>query len=141
MGEGAYRFPGLARRARAKYQLLIDPMRELARKCGYAIGVHGSLARDIDLIAVPWTREAVSGNELAGRLIRLVTRKLGPATRDIGRWHDARSRPTEAYRRGDVMLPGRGARATASKPHGRRVWVIHLGGGPYLDISVMPRRR
>lgn len=31
---------------------------EVARGCGYAIGLHGSMKRDVDLIAVPWTDEA-----------------------------------------------------------------------------------
>ena len=32
---------------------------KLAREVGYAVGVHGSLMRDFDLIAAPWTEEAV----------------------------------------------------------------------------------
>lgn len=27
------------------------------------------------------------------------------------------------------------------KPHGRRGWSIHLGAGPYIDLSVMPLGR
>jgi hypothetical protein len=34
---------------------------KLARQCGYAVGVHGSLKRDFDLIAAPWT-EGACGN-------------------------------------------------------------------------------
>lgn len=30
---------------------------EIARKHGYALAVHGSLARDFDLIAIPWVDE------------------------------------------------------------------------------------
>jgi hypothetical protein len=138
MADGAYRFPGMAERARRKYALVIGPIRETARKCGYAVGVHGSLARDIDLIAVPWTRDAVSGNELAERLIRTVERLLGKASKRA-RWHDRRGRPTEAFFRGHVVAPG--TKGTQPKPHGRRCWSIHLGGGPYIDLSVMPRRR
>lgn len=29
--------------------------------------------------------------------------------------------------------------ANTEKPHGRRAWVIHVGSGPYIDLSVMPR--
>lgn len=29
-----------------------------ARECGYAVGIHGSLKRDVDLIAVPWVYPA-----------------------------------------------------------------------------------
>lgn len=31
---------------------------ELARKYGYAMAVHGTLARDMDLICIPWTADA-----------------------------------------------------------------------------------
>lgn len=37
---------------------VIARVREIALKHGWAVGVHGSLVRDIDLIAVPWTEEA-----------------------------------------------------------------------------------
>ena len=32
----------------------IPDLKEAAKDCGYALAVHGSLARDIDLIAVSW---------------------------------------------------------------------------------------
>jgi len=41
---------------------------KLAREKGYAVGVHGSLKRDMDLIAVPWTEEAVDSEELITHL-------------------------------------------------------------------------
>ncbi len=31
---------------------------QIARSHGYALAVHGSLARDLDLIAIPWTENA-----------------------------------------------------------------------------------
>lgn len=37
---------------------VVTRIRSLARLHGWAIGAHGSMARDIDLIAVPWTDEA-----------------------------------------------------------------------------------
>jgi hypothetical protein len=40
--------------ARQLFDRLITPIRAVARQHGYAVAVHGSLARDIDLIAVPW---------------------------------------------------------------------------------------
>lgn len=41
-----------------RHHAIIEMMREIARRFGWAIGVHGSLIRDIDLIAVPWTADA-----------------------------------------------------------------------------------
>lgn len=40
----------------ARYYTLI---RTTAWQCGYAIGLHGSFTRDLDLIAVPWTPQAL----------------------------------------------------------------------------------
>lgn len=37
------------------YAAAIYPdLAEIARRCGYALAVHGSLARDFDLICIPW---------------------------------------------------------------------------------------
>ena len=47
------------------YLSVIPAIREASKKCGYAIGVHGSLRRDLDLIAVPWVEEFVDKEVLA----------------------------------------------------------------------------
>ena len=104
--------------------LLIEPLREVARRLGYAIGVHGTLKRNIDLIACPWTSEAVSAGELA-EAIRRKAADMNP----VGVAFIAPHEDQDYQRRGS---PG-------AKPHGRRVWSFHLGGGPYIDLSVMPR--
>lgn len=39
---------------------LASRVRDALRPLGYAVGVHGSRARDLDLIAVPWVEEAES---------------------------------------------------------------------------------
>lgn len=33
-------------------------IQSLAREVGYSVAIHGSLKRDVDLVAVPWTSEA-----------------------------------------------------------------------------------
>lgn len=37
------------------YAAMYHELAEVARKHGYALAIHGSLARDFDLIAIPWT--------------------------------------------------------------------------------------
>ena len=44
---------------------VLPGIRKAARECGYAIGVHGSLMRDFDLIAVPWVEDFKSKDVLA----------------------------------------------------------------------------
>lgn len=109
--------------ARAAYHELLEPLRETARDYGYALAVHGSTARDIDLIAVPWTDIAVDPLTLAEALRSTAERVHGRAYR---RAH--RARPDHQR----LGSPG-------EKPHGRLTWTFHLGGGPYIDLSVMPR--
>lgn len=37
---------------------ILPPIRRAAKAEGYAVAVHGSLARDIDLVAIPWSEHA-----------------------------------------------------------------------------------
>lgn len=83
----------------------------LARSLGYALTIHGSLSRDLDLIAVPWTEEAVEPEAL----VKAVADKFGA-------W---------------VGSPDLGP--VTRKPHGRMGAVIVLGGHAVVDLSIMPR--
>jgi hypothetical protein len=99
--------------------LAIEPMRNIAREYGHALAVHGSLARDIDLIAVPWT-------EQAGDPLQMLRDLKGAVMGIFGR---ARLDPKEDD-------------AWTEKPHGRLARSIHVyceGHFFYFDISVMPR--
>ena len=91
------------------YVLHVPRLAETARQHGYALAVHGSLQRDLDLLACPWSEVASAPEELIHALCRRV---------------------------GGFMLEGEKA---MEKPHGRRAWIIHLGAGLYIDLSVMPR--
>ncbi len=94
-------------------------MAQKARELGYALALHGSLVRDLDLIAVPWTEDAVSAAELVAAMIEA----CGGFT-----INDETADPYDYTRRNPQP-----------KPHGRRSWKIFLGGSPYIDLSVMPR--
>lgn len=107
----------------AVYDRLIGPLRGRARELGYALAVHGSLKRDIDLIACPWSPEAVDARTLAEALRDTAREHNG------GIAHSLEHEDDEYFRRG---TPG-------AKPWGRLCWSYHLGGGPYIDLSVMPR--
>jgi len=118
-------FPEHAPKTVKAFGKLIKPLRARARELGYALGVHGTLLRDIDLIAAPWSRDAVSARHLAEALRIEAERVIGFAfDRDA-----SRSNNPHYFNEGS---PGH-------KPHGRRCWTFHLGGGPYIDLSVMPR--
>lgn len=114
----------------ASYVWLIPYLTEVARECGYALGVHGSLHRDLDLLAMPWTDEAKSPAEL----IEIMRQRVGGIVHadgtPAGRYDPEKGEFVAAV----IENPSR-------KPHGRLAWNIHLDAGLFLDISVMPLSR
>ena len=90
---------------------ILPQMRAAARGCGYTIAVHGSLCRDIDLVAIPWTNQAYKPEELVERLLGVIAGSLGRAV-TMGKWSD--------------------------KPHGRRALTIITPGDAEFDLSIMP---
>jgi hypothetical protein len=48
---------------------VLERIGPIAREHGYAVAVHGSQARDLDLIAVPWTEEASGNRALVDALV------------------------------------------------------------------------
>lgn len=107
------------------YLSAIPLLTEVARKCGYALAVHGSLGRDLDLVAIPWTEEA----ESAESLILAMLAAFG--------WNRAHLDPETIGQDGQVVRPS--GHVPTKKPHGRVAWSIHFDLGLYLDVSVMPR--
>lgn len=102
------------------YMLILDKIRAKARTHGYAIGLHGTAERDLDLIAVPWTHKAC----LPWALAKVIMDDVGGHLEGMGD-----DEKMDDYLRGGC--PG-------LKPHGRLTWAIQLGGGAYIDLSVMP---
>lgn len=89
------------------------------RPLGYALPLHGSMCRDLDLVAVPWTEDAAEPEAVVDAI-----------TEAVGGWRlHTKREPTE-------------------RPHGRLCYTIHFrdasgnslpDGHPYIDLSVMPR--
>lgn len=52
------------------YAALYPELAEVARSHGYALAVHGSLARDFDLIAVPWAESVSEPGAVVAELVR-----------------------------------------------------------------------
>jgi len=92
---------------------IMRPLRVEARLHGYALAAHGSMSRDIDLIAVPWVAEAKTPEVLVGGL-RSVLKRLYPVTLEVG--------PSDEH----------------PKPHGRICWSFWIRPWTYIDLSIMP---
>lgn len=88
-------------------------IRKLAWEEGYAIGLHGSFTRDLDLIAVPWADKACDPEHLVRRIC---------AVEFLG----LREHP----------------KGPGDKPHGRRAWTLlfkEFSDPRFIDLSIMPR--
>ncbi len=99
------------------YDVLIAALRFAAYRYGYALAVHGSLKRDIDLIACPWRDTAPDAASLAAEIKKVTEAIIGTA-----RTREADPNPTKM-------------------PCGRLAWsfyLTHEDEGPYIDLSVMP---
>jgi hypothetical protein len=91
---------------------VVPKLLPVARRLGYAIALHGSFQRDLDVVAIPWTDEAVPAEELVEAL-RV----------EVHGWLQRDQDPNPTV-----------------KPHGRLAWSIHTEDGVgYIDLSVMPR--
>jgi hypothetical protein len=116
--------------APAQARQIIDKVRELAYERGWAIGEHGSLARDIDLIAMPWTKDAVPAADLKSAICAaLGYRELD---RDTRRPHGRvtalliaqnATHEQELFNRGEFIGP----------PNPKGQWIP-----PAIDLSFMP---
>lgn len=88
---------------------------EIAREHGYALAIHGTMATDLDVIAIPWTDEAITAGELAVIFFNQL------------HW----------IHQSDL---GEGFIKFEQKPHGRVAYKIPLFPGPAcVDLSIMPR--
>ena len=90
-------------------------LRRCAYNHGYALTVHGSMLRDIDLVAVPWVTRCKAPSTLAKAIFGLV-RTMSGREKVFVRMN---KKPTQ-------------------KPHGRLAWSIFFSRDGYLDLSVMP---
>ena len=85
-------------------------IKQVARMYGYAVAWHGSLARDLDLVAVPWIEHARPAEELVAAIMSAIGGEYTP-----GQLNPAR------------------------RPHGRLAYALNLfPTGQYVDLSVYP---
>lgn len=94
------------------YVTLYPILKEIAYNYGYALGLHGSVQRDFDIIAVPWIQRPRSYKKM-----------LKEFAKEIGWTFDWSFSPTK-------------------KPHGRLAFTLlcqdnYHGENAYLDIGIM----
>ena len=93
------------------YTVLWPSMRKAAIDCGWALALHGSMQSDMDLMAMPWTDDCKSHEVLAKAISDCI---------------------------GETVWAGTHITPYYGKPHGRIVYTMSIGGGWYIDLSLMP---
>jgi hypothetical protein len=96
----------------AFYASLFNDFKVSAADVGYTLTVHGSLARDMDLIAIPWTEDAVD----AETLVKVISETMGPTV----------------YKKHHI-------KTQTLKPHGRLVYTLSFYSDWFIDLSIMPK--
>ena len=95
------------------YISILPKIREVAKKSGYAVGVHGSMERDLDLIAVPWIDKRVLPATLARRISNaIVGKEYWKGFNSLQQWKN--------------------------KPNQRKAISIMIGANAYIDLSIVP---
>lgn len=72
----------------AIYMHRIHELQTIVRANGYALALHGSMQHDLDAIAVPWTKRAVSAETLVKRVCEsmgLLIAEGSPTAKNHGR--------------------------------------------------------
>lgn len=99
------------------YAQLLPRIRTAAKELGYAVAIHGTMNRDLDLLAVPWVEDAAEPKAL----VDWIAAAIGGYV--IGE------------RTGEV------SEMPTLQPHGRLSWNICFGGRAFIDLSVMPLKK
>lgn len=98
------------------YACIYHGLAEVARGYGYALAIHGTVLTDLDLIAVPWTDDALC----AESVMKAIRDHCGRCGINLDEHSKEHPEPTK-------------------KPHGRLAWKLHMEAGGAVDLSVMPR--
>ena len=97
----------------AFYAAVWEDIRNCAMDNGWAVAIHGSLSSDMDIMAMPWTDEAVTFPEMVDSIAALFDGNT----------------LAECYKI-----------AYGEKPHNRIVATVPIWSDFYLDISAMEGR-
>lgn len=93
------------------YTMFYMAMVKTCREHGYALALHGSMQRDCDMVAIPWTEEASSEEDLIADLLKK---------------HD--------------LMEGNSAQKDKPHGRRAYVFIF-WGDGGYLDFCIMPRSK
>ncbi len=112
----------------ALYAFYFETLKSIAFSFGYNLVLHGSMNRDLDLIAIPWQKEVFSHEAMVNKFAECLGGSIMPLRRKL---------ESGLYE----------ASFYSTTHHGRIQYVININRGDfhspvdpqyYLDISIMP---
>lgn len=92
------------------YAVLWPSFRKAALNCGWSIALHGSMANDMDMMAMPWAEEASDVETFTSAISECIGKTI---------WKEKHSI------------------AFTDKPHGRIVYTMSIMGDFYIDLSII----
>ena len=95
------------------YACIHETLKQSALNSGWALGLHGSLNNDMDIMAMPWTEEAVSREEFIKNLSDCFVDNV---FKDLH------------------VIP------FCQKPNGRIVYTMSIWKDYYLDINIIEKK-
>jgi len=93
------------------YASILDDLKQKALECGWALGLHGSLQNDMDVMAMPWTEDATDAQTMIEKLSECFNGNI---------WQEHNKEFSE-------------------KPRGRKVYTFRIWKDWYLDINIIER--
>lgn len=96
----------------AFYAAIWDDLRQAAMDCGWALGLHGSLSSDLDIMAMPWVETATSVDVMVQSLVNVFGF-------------------SEFWKDTHITVD------KVSKPNGRVVYTIPIYADFYIDLNVI----
>lgn len=118
------------------YAYYFEALKEICQNYGYNLVLHGSMNRDLDLIAIPWQEEVGDAEQMVLDMCAYIGGWIQPMERKVNEKMELET--TSIYRTG---------------PHGRMQFIININRDSikgysesddfpdvqiYIDLSVMP---
>lgn len=92
------------------YTVLYEGFRKAAIECGYTLSIHGSMASDMDLVAIPWVEDCKEPIDVVEAISKLIGGTI---------WHDHHFKNPK------------------TQPHNRITYTLSIFSDYYIDLSIM----
>ena len=128
---------GYKRLPTAFYGNIYNRIAELGYENGYCLALHGSVATDMDIVAVPWIEDAIEPYELLKKIVNLFYEGASVKGNSGEEYGSRKDWMNKEFPETDEDL-------YSLKPHGRKAYTIYLGDPYsnicyYIDLSIMPK--